>query len=71
MLSGEKKIEENKNEKRYSRKEFTYQNFNRSFTLPENIDQEKIAARFENGIVTIELPKREAPEKVVRKIDLQ
>jgi len=70
-LSGEKKTEEAKEEKRYSRKEFSFANFNRSFTLPENIDQEKIAAKFENGIISITLPKKDAPEKVVRKIDFQ
>ena len=70
-VSGEKKTTSEQEEKRYSRKEFSYQNFKRSFTLPENIDQEKIAARFEHGILLIELPKKETEIKSARKIELQ
>ncbi len=69
-VSGEKKSETEQTEKRYSRKEFSFQNFKRSFTLPENVDQEKIAARFEHGILHIELPKKEIETKIARKIEL-
>jgi HSP20 family protein len=70
-VSGEKKTSAEQDEKRYSRKEFSFQNFKRSFTLPENVDQEKIAARFEHGILLIELPKKESEVKSARKIELQ
>ncbi|MFM2285765.1 MAG: hypothetical protein RLZZ543_1262 [Bacteroidota bacterium] len=70
-VRGEKKTNAEQDEKRYSRKEFSFQNFKRSFTLPENVDQEKIVARFEHGILLIELPKKETEVKSARKIELQ
>ena len=45
--------------KNYSRREFRYGSFKRSFTMPENINAESIAARYENGILMVELPKKE------------
>lgn len=73
VVSGEKKkeLEQNQPEKRYSRREFSYQNFKRTFTLPENVAEERIAAQFENGILKLDLPKKETPGKISRKIDLQ
>jgi HSP20 family protein len=71
IIRGEKKTEAEQTEKIYSRKEFSYQNFKRTFNLPENVDQEKIGARFENGILFIGLPKKEAEAKASRKIELQ
>ncbi len=55
---------ETKNEEgtanKYTRKEFAYTSFKRSFTLPENtVDTEKIEARYEDGILTVRIPKRE------------
>ena len=70
-VSGEKKAEKTQSEKRYTRKEFVFQNFKRSFNLPENVNQDKIGARFENGILLVELPKKEFEPKTVRKIELQ
>lgn len=70
-VAGEKKTETEQKEKRYTRKEFSYQNFKRSFSLPETIQEENIAARFDNGILHIEIPKRETPTRIARKIELQ
>ncbi|MFN0275584.1 MAG: Hsp20/alpha crystallin family protein [Chitinophagales bacterium] len=55
------KREENKETKegKFTRKEFSYGSFQRTFTLPENIDSEKIDAVYENGILNIVLPKKE------------
>lgn len=60
-ICSEKKSEKNEEESgKYSRKEFSYQSFQRSFTLPEgHVKREKIAARYNEGILQIELPKRE------------
>lgn len=58
-ISSEKK-EENKNEnEKYSRREFSYQSFQRSFTLPDTADEEKISASYENGILRVGIPKKE------------
>jgi HSP20 family protein len=58
-------VEENKAMKwlRRERREFS---FNRSFAIPENADGEKIEARFKNGLLTVELPKKpEASPRLV------
>ncbi len=45
-------------EKNYVRKEFTFQSFSRSFALPENIDSDALKAKYENGILVIDIPKK-------------
>lgn len=54
----------------YTRKEFSYQSFQRSFTLPENrVNGEQVSARYQDGILEIIVPKREeAKEKPARQI---
>jgi HSP20 family protein len=52
--------EEINDEKKYfCRKEFSYNSFTRSFTLPENLITDKIDAKYENGILHLTLPKKE------------
>lgn len=46
-------------EERYTRKEFSFNSFRRSFTLPDSIANEKIDAKYDNGILHIILPKKE------------
>lgn len=58
-ISGEHKQEDTTQEKQFVRKEFNYGSFSRSFNLAELVDEEKIDARYENGILKIELPKNE------------
>lgn len=57
---------------RYSRREFSYQSFQRSFTLPkEVVDEDKIEARYKDGVLLLTIPKREkAQEKRPRKIEI-
>ncbi len=49
---------ENKEEK-FTRREFSYSAFKRSFNLPDSIDSSKIMANYVDGVLKIELPKRE------------
>ena len=59
-VSSEKKEEKNEEKQNYTRKEFSYQSFQRSFTVPENnVDNDKIEAAYSDGILKITLPKRE------------
>jgi len=60
------------NEEIYTRKEFNYNSFSRSFTLPDIVDIEKIGAKHENGILKIYLQKKEeAKLKPIRNIEIK
>ena len=58
-LEGERKFEKDNGDENYHRVERSYGKFVRSFTIPSNVDNEHISAAFDNGILTVELPKRE------------
>jgi HSP20 family protein len=58
-IRGERKFENEKEGKNYHRVERSYGQFVRSFTLPNNVDREKIRAEFQDGLLRIELPKHE------------
>jgi HSP20 family protein len=69
-ISSEKKIEnETKEGQNFTRQEFSYQSFSRSFTLPHIVNSDKISARYENGILKLSIPKKEeAKPKPVKQI---
>ena len=60
-ISSEEKKENETSEKngRFTRKEFSYTNFKRAFSLPETVDSEKISAAYNSGVLEITLPKKE------------
>lgn len=60
-ISSEKKTQnEEKNGNQYTRREFSYQSFQRSFQLPkEVVDADKIQARYNNGLLQLTIPKKE------------
>ena len=59
-IRGERRFEDEKtNGKNYHRVERSYGHFVRSFTLPNNVDRENVRARFSDGLLHIEIPKRE------------
>jgi HSP20 family protein len=60
-LSGERKVEKEETEGTYRRVERQYGNFTRSFTLPETVDTENISADLNDGVLSLRLPKKEAP----------
>jgi HSP20 family protein len=45
--------------KKFTRKEFSYTSFSRSFTLPEEVNREQIVAKYEDGVLHITLPRKE------------
>jgi HSP20 family protein len=58
-ISSEKEEEKKDEDKNYSRREFSYSSFSRSFTLPDNVDENNINARYDNGMLQITVPKKE------------
>jgi HSP20 family protein len=58
-LRGERRFEKENEGKSYHRVERSYGQFVRSFSLPNNVDREKIQATFKDGLLQVELPKRE------------
>ncbi|MGD8607567.1 MAG: Hsp20/alpha crystallin family protein [Myxococcales bacterium] len=61
-ISGERKAEKEESEATYRRVERYYGSFSRSFTLPETVDADHIHADLKNGVLTLRLPKKQAPK---------
>lgn len=59
IVSGERKFEERKEEKNFHSVETRYGSFSRSFHLPDNIDANKVEAKYEDGLLNIIIPKDE------------
>lgn len=66
MLTISCENEENKEEKgeKFTRKEYNYSSFSRSFTLPEEVNRENIEAVYDNGLLKLMLPKKEEVKKM-------
>ena len=66
VISMEKKSEnkeEDKQNKKYLRREFSYAKFEQSLVLPDDVEKDRISANVTNGVLTIDLPKRTPEEK--------
>lgn len=59
VISAVNKREEEKKDDNFTRREFSYSRFTRSFRLPENVKADEIAANYEDGILKLDLPKKE------------
>ena len=71
-IKGETKEEEEKKEDEYTRREFRFSAFTRSFALPENIRETEILAKYNDGILMISLPKaKEEKAELIKKISVQ
>ena len=62
-ISCETKETKEEKEAKYTRKEYNYSSFSRSFTLPEEVNRDKVEARYENGILKLVLPKKEEAKR--------
>lgn len=70
-ISTEKKEETEETVGKYTRKEFNFSSFKRSFTLPKTVDTDKIVATYNDGVLGLELPKKEeAKPKEPRLIEI-
>lgn len=68
-LSGERKFESTEERNGYHRIERSYGTFNRSFTLPHEVEQDRVTASFKDGLLTISIPKSEQAKP--RKIEIK
>lgn len=66
-ISSEKEESNEEKQKRFTRKEYSYSSFTRSFTLPEEVNQEKIEAKYEDGVLKLLLPTRPELKKASAK----
>lgn len=71
MIEGERKQEKEAKGERTHRIERFYGSFRRSFTLPDNVDADKIRAECKDGILTVHVPKREAAKPKPLEIAVQ
>jgi HSP20 family protein len=70
-ISVEQRSESNDNQKNYSKREYSYSSWVRSFTLPESADAENIGATYTDGILKIDIAKREEAKAVRRQIEIK
>jgi HSP20 family protein len=71
-ISSEKESNTETKEEKLLRKEFSYSSFKRTFSVPEYVDTENIKANYNNGVLTVSVPKRdEAKEKPARVISIE
>lgn len=70
-ISGERKSKEEVKEDEYYKIESSYGKFERSFTLPENVDVENIHAESQDGVLEVVIPKLEKVEKKPKKIEIK
>jgi HSP20 family protein len=70
-ISSEKEEKNEENGEKIMRREFSYSSFKRTFSLPDLVESEKVTASHKNGVLYIEIPKREeAKEKPARQITI-
>lgn len=67
-LSGERKFESGEDKNGFHRIERSYGSFTRSFTLPHEVEQDKVTAVFKDGLLTVRIPKTEQAKP--RKIEI-
>jgi len=69
-LRGQRKFEKDVKEENYHRIERAYGSFQRTFTLPNSVDANKVAAEYKSGVLTLTMPKREEVKPKTIKIQV-
>jgi len=69
-LKGKRKFEKEVKEQNYHRVERSYGTFARSFSLPNSVDADKVAANFKDGVLTLTMPKKEEAKPKTIKINV-
>jgi len=69
--SVEQRSENTENSKKYNKREYSYSSFVRSFTLPDSADDSRIEASYTDGVLKINVPKKEEAKSVTRQIEIK
>ncbi|MGY3211266.1 Hsp20/alpha crystallin family protein [Mucilaginibacter sp. HD30] len=70
-ISADKKTETTDENKKFSKREYNYNSFSRSFTLPQSADSSKIDAEYVDGVLTLSIAKKEEAKNLSREITLK
>lgn len=70
-IAAEREKETEKAKEKEIRREYRFQSFKRSFTFDENVDTENISAKYVNGVLTLNLPKKEEVKQAPKQITIQ
>lgn len=70
-ISVEQRSEQENNQKNYSKREYSYSSWVRSFTLPDSANAEQINAAYTDGVLKIDIAKREEAKAVRRQIEIK
>lgn len=70
-ISVEQRTEDKQENRNYAKREYSYSSFVRSFTLPESADENGIQATYIDGVLAINIPKREEAKTVSRRIEIK
>ncbi len=70
-ISVEQSANQEDNQKNYSKREYSYRSFVRSFTLPDSADDSQIEATYTDGVLRIDIAKREEAKTVRRQIEIK
>ena len=70
-ISSEHKNETEDKQEGYTRREFSYSSFARSFYIPENVNKESINANYKDGILSVSFPKQEDKKKITKEVKIQ
>jgi HSP20 family protein len=65
-ISSEKEEQKEEKDERMTRNEYNFTSFTRTFNVPEDIEMEKIEANYENGVLTLMLPKKEEAKRMMQ-----
>lgn len=66
-ISSEREERKEEKEKHYTRREYNFSSFSRSFTMPEEVNKENIEARYEDGTLKLVLPIKDGAKKLTTK----
>jgi HSP20 family protein len=70
IICGEKKVENENQEKDFHRMERSYGSFQRTLSLPEDVDGENVTASFKNGVLSISIPRTQSAETNTRRVEV-